>query len=58
MQCQLAKGLPQGPLLGPVLWCTYILQLGDPFAFHNLSYQLYADDTLIYFEVDDILDRC
>ena len=44
--------------MGPVLWCTYILQLGDPFAFHNLSYQLHADDTLIYFEVDDILDRC
>ena len=50
LQCN--YGIPQGSILGPLMFILYINDL--PVHLHQLSIHMYADDTIIYFISEDL----
>ena len=54
--CLLRRGVPQGSVLGPILFCIYTIELSHLLEEHEISFNLFADDTQFYLCFRNIQD--
>ena len=60
---QLTCSLPQGSVLGPILYLVYTSPLGAILRHHGIGFHMYTDDTQLYFsmkttKMEDVVSAC
>ena len=50
----LERGVPQGSVLGPVLFCIYTIELSYILKKYDINFKLFADDTQFYMTLNNV----
>ena len=54
--CPLRRGVPQGSVLGPTLFCIYTIELSNLLCEHGVTFNHFADDTQFYLSMNNVVD--